>query len=61
MAVNKSSITDIFERAKEYAVKSIAVPPYARFEIRWASEPEGQTMDCVYEGDGPILIVCTDD
>jgi hypothetical protein len=56
-----SEITGIFEQAKKHAVRSIEVPPYAKFEIRWATESDEQTMDGVYQGSGPMLIVCTDD
>ena len=54
------------EQAKKYAVKYIEVPPYAKFEIRWAAkEPRDltgeQVLEGKYEDSGPMLIACLTD
>ena len=59
-------IAETMERAQEYAVKCIEVPPMAEFEIRWATESPmnrevKQVLEGVYKGAGPMLIVCITD
>ena len=62
-------IAETMERAKQYAIKYIEVPPHARFEIRWSTkEPpvgpvhrEDQILDGKYADSGPMLIACLTD
>jgi hypothetical protein len=59
-------IEETMEKARDYAVRCIEVPPHAKFEITWSEvsplNPEvAQRLTGKYNGEGPILIACLTD
>ena len=71
-----SEIAETTGRALKHAAFIAMVPPYAKFEIRWAKDSPGETgrvynpgeleameqeLNGKHEGTGPVVIACFDD